>query len=76
MTPSAPVTGNAYDTADLPKLAADWASAVDMFETDPLIARIFNPLLIDNLVRCKRQEIEKFDQISAETHWRTLLERV
>lgn len=76
MTPSAPVTGNAYDTADLPKLATDWASAVDMFETDPLIARIFNSLLIDNLVRCKRQEIEKFDQISAETHWRTLLERV
>ncbi|MCX8227182.1 MAG: glutamine synthetase family protein [Sulfitobacter sp.] len=76
MTPTDPVVGNAYDTDDLPTLASDWTSAVDMFEHDPLIARIFDPLLIDNLVRCKRQEIEKFDQIPAETHWRTLLERV
>jgi glutamine synthetase len=76
MTPRPPVVGNAYDTDGLPTLASDWSSAIDMFEHDPLIARIFAPLLIDNFVRCKRQEIEKFDQISAETHWRTLLERV
>lgn len=76
MTPSAPVTGNAYDVADLPSLASDWSSAVDMFEHDPMIARIFDPVLIDGFVRCKRQEIEKFDQIPTETHWRTLLERV
>jgi glutamine synthetase len=76
MTPSAPVTGNAYDTDDLPTLASNWVSAVDIFAHDPMIARIFDPLLIDNFVRCKRQEIEKFDHISAETHWRTLLERV
>jgi glutamine synthetase len=76
MTPSAPVTGNAYDTDDLPTLASNWTSAVDLFEHDPLIGRIFDPLLVDNFVRCKLQEIKKFDHISAETHWRTLLERV
>lgn len=76
MAPPAPVTGNAYDTANLPSLAPDWAVAIDMFENDPLIARIFDSLLIDNFARCKRQEIEKFDQISVETHWRALLERV
>lgn len=76
LSPPAPITGNAYAEKGLPSLASDWASAVDLFEQSPLIARIFDPLLIDCLVRCKRQEIEKFDHISDETHWRTLLERV
>ena len=74
--PSEPIVGNAYDVDDLPRLAADWTAATDMFASDPLISRIFDPMLIGNLVRCKRQEIEKFEQMPASTHWRALLERV
>jgi glutamine synthetase len=74
--PSEPIVGNAYDVDDLPRLAADWTAATDMFASDPLISRIFDTMLIGNLVRCKRQEIEKFEQMPASTHWRALLERV
>lgn len=76
MQPSAPVTGNAYDSSDLPNLAADLESAIAIFETDPLIARIFAPLLIENLVLTKRQEIRKFADLETQNHWRALLERV
>ena len=76
LEPSEPIVGNAYDVDDLPRLAADWTAATDMFASDPLISRIFDQMLIGNLVRCKRQEIEKFEQMPASTHWRALLERV
>jgi glutamine synthetase len=76
LEPCEPIVGNAYDFEDLPRLAADWAAATDMFESNPMIARIFDPMLIGNLVRCKRQEIEKFKQMPTSAHWRALLERV
>jgi glutamine synthetase len=76
MQPSAPVTGNAYAQSELPSLASDWVGAIERFETDPFIARIFDPLLIDCLCRCKRQEIRKFADLPAERHWQAWLERV
>lgn len=53
--PPAPITGNAYE-ADLPQVPGTWADAIDTFEKDPHIARIFDPELIRNLVMTKRQE--------------------
>ncbi|WP_406648718.1 glutamine synthetase family protein [Aliisedimentitalea scapharcae] len=76
MTPPDPISGNAYDVPDLPHLAPDWATAIDRFETDPLIARILPPMLIQNLVMTKRQEMQRFDDLDPDQHWLTLLETV
>ncbi|WP_390910545.1 glutamine synthetase family protein [Pseudosulfitobacter sp. SM2401] len=76
MQPSVPIAGNAYAQDDLPSLAGDWTSAVDAFEADPLMARIFDPLLIDCMCRTKRQEIAKFATIPEHLHWQAWLERV
>jgi glutamine synthetase len=76
IAPPAPITGNAYALSDLPQLAPDWASAIAAFETDPLIARIFPKLLIDNLVMTKRQELAEFASRPPESHWLSYLETV
>ncbi|MFB9150249.1 glutamine synthetase family protein [Roseovarius ramblicola] len=75
MTPPAPITGNAYE-ADLPQLAGDWGAAIDAFEANPLIARIFPADLIANLVMTKRQEHARIDRMAAEDHWKVYLETV
>ncbi len=75
MTPPAPLTGNAYEQ-DLPQLAPDWISAIDRFETDPMIARIFASGLIANLLMTKRQELRLMADIPATQHWKTYLETV
>lgn len=54
--PPPPVVGNAY-AADLPKIPTEWTKAVDRFETDAEIQRIFPAELIRNLVMTKRQEL-------------------
>ncbi|MDT8328318.1 MAG: glutamine synthetase family protein [Roseovarius sp.] len=75
MTPPPPITGNAYEV-ELPQLAPDWQSAIDIFETDPMIARIFEPELIRNLVMTKRQELARMAEIPEEHHWKTYLDTV
>jgi glutamine synthetase len=73
--PPAPITGNAYE-ADLPQLAAEWGIAIDRFESDALIARIFPADLIRNMVMTKRQEHAHMAAIPASDHWKTYLETV
>ncbi len=75
MTPPAPLTGNAYEQ-DLPQLAPDWATAIDLFESDPMVARIFAPNMIRNLVMTKRQELRLMSEIPEDEHWKTYLETV
>ncbi|MEI4232822.1 glutamine synthetase family protein [Roseovarius sp. D22-M7] len=75
LIPPAPITGNAYE-ADLPQLATDWGAAIDLFEANPLIARIFHSDLIRNLVMTKRQEHAHMAGIAPEDHWKTYLETV
>ncbi|SHK83655.1 glutamate--putrescine ligase [Roseovarius marisflavi] len=75
MTPPPPITGNAYEV-DLPQLAPDWQSAIDIFESDPMIARIFDAELIRNLVMTKRQELARMAEIPEEHHWKTYLDTV
>lgn len=75
MSPPPPITGNAYEH-DLPQLASDWRSAIDIFERDPMIARIFDAELIRNLVMTKRQELDRMSDISRDQHWKTYLETV
>jgi glutamine synthetase len=61
--PPAPITGNAY-AADLPQIPATWAKAIDAFESDPSVARIFAPELIQNFILTKRQELEAMEELS------------
>ncbi|MFD1157897.1 glutamine synthetase family protein [Roseovarius aestuarii] len=75
MAPPAPLTGNAYEQ-ELPQLAADWQTAIDRFETDPLITRFFSPMMIRNLVMTKRQELRLMSAIPQTEHWKTYLETV
>ena len=75
MQPPAPITGNAYDL-DLPGVMPDWSSALDRFESDPLIARIFPPDLIRNYAMTKRQEIRRLAELPEEEHWKVYLETV
>jgi glutamine synthetase len=75
MTPPAPVRGNAYP-ANVDHLPDDWQMAVELFENDPLVARIFNPDLIRNLCLCKRQEIAGFADPPENFETRTYLETV
>ncbi|WP_296418987.1 glutamine synthetase family protein [Pseudooctadecabacter sp.] len=64
-TPPAPITGNAYDQG-LPQLPGDWTAAIDRFEADPTIARIFPAELIRNLTATKRQEASEYATLSDE----------
>jgi glutamine synthetase len=57
--PPKPFVGRAYSER-LPKLPADWASAVNAFEDGQMIQRIFDPVLQSMFVACKRQEIAGF----------------
>ncbi|MEW9918914.1 glutamine synthetase family protein [Marimonas sp. MJW-29] len=63
--PPAPITGNAYDQ-DMPQIPSDWVSAIDLFEKDPHVARIFPAELIRNLVLTKRQEVHYMEELSPE----------
>src|SRR5690606_4137570 len=57
--PPPPVSGRAYSER-LPKLPADWASAVNAFEDGGMIPRIFDQTLQSMFVACKRQEVSGF----------------
>lgn len=61
--PPAPITGNAY-AADLPQIPGDWKTAIDAFETDPEVARIFPAELIRNFVLTKRQEMHYMQELT------------
>ena len=73
--PPAPITGNAYEQ-DLPQIPGDWASAIDLFESDPQVARIFPPDLIRNLVLTKRQEMHYMDELNPEERVEIYLDTV
>ena len=63
MTPPDPIKGNSYDL-DLPQLPTNWDAAIDSFENSTLSRRVFNPLLVDNLVRTKRQESALYNELT------------
>jgi len=59
LMPPDPNRGRAYSER-LPKLPADWASAVNAFEDGEMIPAFFDETLRSMLVACKRQEIAGF----------------
>ncbi|MEJ8559877.1 glutamine synthetase family protein [Yoonia sp. GPGPB17] len=64
-TPPLPISGNAYDQ-DLPQVPSRWEDAIDRFERSHLARRIFDPQLVDNLIRTKRQEMAHFAEMTRE----------
>ncbi|MDG2341028.1 MAG: glutamine synthetase family protein [Paracoccaceae bacterium] len=75
MDPGEPLTGNAYEQ-DLPQLSADLKTAIDVFESDPMVRRIFPELLIENLCYTKRQELNRMNKIPQDELWKIYLEAV
>ena len=73
--PGTAITGNAYDQ-DLPQTPATWAEAIDQFATDPLTRRIFDQVLIDNMVMTKRQEARLMADLSPVDQTRVYLDTV
>ena len=59
LEPPDPNPGRAYSER-LPKLPADWASAVNAFEDGEIIPDFFDETLRSMFVACKRQEISGF----------------
>jgi glutamine synthetase len=47
-------------------LPATWQDALDVFQTDPAVARIFPKALINNMAMTKRQEIGEVATLSEE----------
>ncbi len=75
LTPPPPIDGNAYEL-DLPQLAPSWGAAIDLFESDPFIARCLPRMLIRNLVMTKRQELRNLADVPRRERWKLYLERV
>jgi glutamine synthetase len=75
LEPPAPITGNAYN-AGLAQIPTDWETAIDMFENDPQVARIFAPELIRNFVLTKRQEMQYMAELTPEERVEIYLDTV
>ena len=73
LDPGEPLTGNAYEI-ELPQLAGDWASAIDLFEKSEINRRIFPDLLIENLCNTKRQELQRLADVPADELWKIYID--
>ena len=69
LKPARPVSKNGYRNR-AEELAESWKEAIDCFENDQFIKKIFSNQLIDNLVRTKRQELSEFKKIVSSKHWK------
>ena len=69
LMPTRPVSNNGY-SKKAEQLAESWKEAIDCFENDPFIKKIFSNQLIDNLVGTKRQELSEFKKIVSSKHWK------
>jgi glutamine synthetase len=71
----APMTGNAYDQ-DFDQVPTDWAQSIEIFAQSELSSQIFDQILIDNLVRTKRQEMKTHETLSEQERILSYLDRV
>ena len=75
LTPSEPVTGNAYD-ADRPELPLSWVQAVNAFKTFENNDVLFDPRLMRMMVACKQQEQGIFGAQISKFEYETYVETV
>ena len=69
LTPIKPAMNNAYSNG-AENLALNWEDAINYFEKNKEIKQILSNDLIENLVRTKRQELNKFKKIESSKHWK------
>ncbi|PKP84420.1 MAG: glutamine synthetase [Alphaproteobacteria bacterium HGW-Alphaproteobacteria-2] len=58
--PPAPITGSAYELT-LDRMPFTWREAIHRFQSGERVARIFEPVMVQNYLRCKRQELKRFE---------------
>ncbi len=75
LTPPPPIFGNAYDQ-EMPQIPDTWEAAIDLFEHSPFARRVFDPVLVENLVRTKRQELHYFKDLTEEQQLELYLDTV
>lgn len=75
LKPGPPITGNAYDQ-DLPQIPTTWIEAIEAFDASPIARRIFDPMLVDNFVLTKRQELQNFQKLTLEEQVNLYLDTV
>ena len=75
LTPSEPVTGNAYD-ADRAELPLSWVQAVSAFKTFEKNNTLFDPRLMRMMVACKQQEQVIFGAQISKFEYETYVETV
>lgn len=63
LTPPSPISGNAY-AQGLEQIPMRWETALEHFEFSKTLPSIFDPHLIENYVRTKRQEVTKMADLS------------
>ncbi|SDO41303.1 glutamine synthetase [Lutimaribacter pacificus] len=73
--PPAPITGNAY-ALDLPQVPNTWAEAIDAFDRSERMKRIFAPMLIQNLLLTKRQEMHYMAELTPQEQVEIYLDTV
>jgi len=76
MIPPDSVTGNAYTSPKAQCLTPNLSAAIEQFRRDRYMNAIFDPVLIDNLCRAKKQELNKFSNLPEDEHWKIYLETV
>jgi glutamine synthetase len=64
-----PIQGDAY-SLNLPQLAKNWITAIELFENDDAIKNIFPESLVVNLVLTKKQEFKQLDKITSADKWK------
>ena len=64
-----PIQGDEY-SLNLPQLAKNWITAIELFENDDAIKNIFPESLVANLVLTKKQELEQLDKITSADKWK------
>ena len=69
LNPIKPVINNAYNNG-AENLALNWEDAMNYFENNKDIKKIFSNEIIENLVRTKRQELNGFKKIESSKHWK------
>ncbi|MCV6596256.1 MAG: glutamine synthetase family protein [Mangrovicoccus sp.] len=75
LSPPEPMIGNAYEQRQL-HLPTDWDSAITRFSQSPKMARIFSPLLIENLTATKQQEQRRMADLTPKAQLRAMLQAV
>lgn len=65
--PPAPVDGDVYRTADLPKIPTTLGSAIEAFESSEMARRTFGDIVVDHYAHFLRVEKAQFD--AAVTDW-------